>query len=142
MNEHPHLRLAAGDDVTWRRAREVTSENRAAAAHVELDPTDPRWVLAVRTHAQLQGAMLTPERRRRVMRTAEVLGVRPFEANVIIAVVQHTARMGRPLGDAVPTLAVVPGVERRGPGPMLLYAFAALATALAVAAVVIRWLIG
>ncbi|MHC4980900.1 MAG: hypothetical protein ACYTGT_18095, partial [Planctomycetota bacterium] len=85
----PHLRLVGAGD--WRgdaqaKARQaVADENRAAAASRGLNPTDPRWVLAARAYSQLQGSALTYERRLRVMRTARRLGVRPFDANLIIA---------------------------------------------------------
>jgi hypothetical protein len=97
-----------GEAVTsWRAARDVADENRAAAGNPNLDPTDPRWVLAARTHSQLQGSTLTPERRARVLRTARQLGVRPFEANVIIAIVQDHARRGASLAKAADTLTLL-----------------------------------
>jgi hypothetical protein len=113
---NPRLRLVGTDDVAareqWvrhRRARhDITRENRAAAANPSLDPTDPRWVLAVRAYSQLQGSALSPERRDRVLRTARHLGIRPFDANVIIAITQDHARRGEPLSDAAGTLGVVP----------------------------------
>ncbi len=107
----PRLRLVGSDDlkaVTSRRAaRDVADENRAAAGNPDLDPTDPRWVLAARTHSQLQGSTLTPERRARVLRTARQLGVRPFEANLIIAIVQDHARRGASLATAADTLTLL-----------------------------------
>lgn len=56
---------------------------------------DPRWQLAVRTNYLLDGgraALLTPERRRAVLDLAETLGLRAFDANLIIAVVQDSRR--------------------------------------------------
>jgi hypothetical protein len=111
----PRLRLVGAHDsdarADWARSRrvrqEVIRENRKAAGNPALAPTDPRWVLAVRAYGQLQGTAMTPERRQRVMRTAEHLGVRPFDASVIIAVVQDHARRGETLGDAAPTLALL-----------------------------------
>ena len=107
----PRLRLVGSDDpkavTSWRAARDVADENRAAAGNPSLDPTDPRWVLAARTHSQLQGSTLTPERRARVLRTARQLGVRPFEASVIIAIVQDQARRGAPLAKAADTLTLL-----------------------------------
>jgi len=57
-------------------------------------PSDPRWVLAVRTAESLEGAMLRPERRERLLRIARLMGLTPFDANIIIAIVQDQARRG------------------------------------------------
>lgn len=110
-----NLRLVGGNDPdalsTWRHehmAREAIARENHIAARSSLDPGDPRWVLAARAYAQLQGATLTPDRRERVLKTARLLGVRTFDANVIIAIVQDTARRGRPLGEAHPLIELVP----------------------------------
>lgn len=147
---HPRLRLVGADDPTarddWvrsRRARQaVLRENRRAAQNPTLQPTDPRWVLAVRTHSQLQGTALTPERRERVMRTARLLGVRPFDASLIIAIVQDQARRGEQLSQAMPTLALISRPRRfAGPRHIVLRWAAALAAAATATALLIRCLI-
>lgn len=80
--------------------RRVAGENRRASdARI-----DPRWILAARAYAQLQGAILTPERRDRVLRTARRLGVPVFDANLIIAAVQDRARRGQGPADAWETI--------------------------------------
>ena len=122
-DSQPHLRLVGGEDLAGAEApsapeagRQVAVENRKAAGQVGLDPTDPRWVLAVRAYTQLQGTALAFERRQRLLRTARALGVRPFDANVIIAIVQDHARRGSRLDDAAGTLALLgrpPGRRRR-----------------------------
>ena len=90
------------------RARQsVMRENQAAAANTALDPTDPRWVLAVRAYSQLQGASLNPTRRDKLIQSAGGMGVRPFDANLIIAIVQDHARRGKDLGDAAGTVALL-----------------------------------
>ena len=98
------------------RARQsVMRENQAAAANTALDPTDPRWVLAVRAYSQLQGASLNPNRREKLIQSAGGMGVRPFDANLIIAIVQDHARRGKDLGDAAGTVALLePPPRRRG----------------------------
>ena len=139
----PRLRLVgAGSSAAERERaqRRVRAENRAAA-HVRLDATDPRWLLAVRTHASLVGSALPPERRARLRRTAERLGVRPFDASVIMAVVQDRARRGEDLGSVVPTLPMLHDPRsRRGRGHrgrwIVALALAAVATAL-----LIRWVL-
>lgn len=57
-------------------------------------PADPRWVLAVRTAEQLEGALLRPERRERLIRLGRLLGLSVFDSNLIIAIVQDQARRG------------------------------------------------
>ena len=91
----------------------VIKENRLAA-HAgeidssEIDPRDPRWVLAMQTHARLQGTMLTPERRDELMVSGRRLGLRPFESNLVIAVVQDRARREQPLRMADQTTGLIP----------------------------------
>ena len=125
----------------------VGRENRAAAANTKLSPTDPRWVLAVRAYSQLQGSALTPERRERVLETARLLGVRPFDANVIIAIAQDHARRGEPLAGAAPTLSIVarppedsPRARRTRRAWTALRWIAALAAAITATTLLIRWL--
>lgn len=135
--------LRAVDDE---RARfNVARENRQAATRLDLDPTDPRWVLAVRTASQMEGGVLTPERRERVMRTADQLGVRPFDAGIVIALVQDRLRRGGSLGDLTPQLGLLSNPVRRRP-PRRLPAWARFALALVVATaanlLLIRWLLG
>lgn len=73
-----------------------------------LQATDPRWVLAVRTQEQLQGAILSPDRRDKLLRLGRTLGLGPFEANLIIAIVQDQARRGLSIAQAHQTLQFVP----------------------------------
>ncbi len=68
---------------------------------------DARWVLARRVAEQLEGgtaAILTPERRSRLLATARRVGLRDFDANLVIALVQDGRRTGRG--------ALNPNVER------------------------------
>jgi hypothetical protein len=134
-----------GDRARWAEERkrrvDVTRENRIAATR-PLDPTDARWVLAARAHAQLQGTALTPERRRRVMHTARILGIRPFDANVIIAIVQDHARRGEPLATAGPTLSMVPEARRERTAPAAAWRWiAALGCAAVATLMLVRWLV-
>lgn len=57
-------------------------------------PTDPRWVLAIRTAEALEGAILRPERREQLVRTGKVMGLSAFDCNLVIAIVQDQARRG------------------------------------------------
>lgn len=75
----------------------VARENRAAA---DLSALDARWVLAVQVAKEigLSGApgagVLSPERRRNLLKLATRMGLRPFDANLVIAIVQDGCRSG------------------------------------------------
>lgn len=72
----------------------MARENRAAAG---LSSSEARALLGEVTAAALDGgraAVLSPERRRRVIDIGERLGVRAFDANLVIAVVQDRVRRG------------------------------------------------
>ncbi len=75
----------------------MARENRLAST---LAPQDARWRLAVDVASSLEGgrsAMLTPERRKKLLVRAEELGLRAFDANLVIAVVQDAQTEGRAL---------------------------------------------
>lgn len=121
----------------------VARENRAAACNLALDPTDPRWVLAVRAHEQLQGASLTFDRRQRLLRTARLLGVRPFDANIVLAIVQDHARRGQALDRAAGTIALLEApAPRRSSRFTVLRWVSAAASAAAATTLLIQWLMG
>ena len=74
--------------------RDIARENRRAAS---LSQSEAREILTLRVTELLQGgraAILTPERRSRAIRIARMLGVRDFDAHLVIAVVQDRARRG------------------------------------------------
>lgn len=56
--------------------------------------SDPRWVLAVRVAEQLQGSILPPAKRERLVNIGKMFGLTAFDANLIIAIVQDQARRG------------------------------------------------
>jgi len=90
----------------------VRSENRSASV---LSTDDARWALAVSTATALEGgrsAVLSPERRRRLVSMGVRLGLRPFDSNLVIAIVQDGARTGVPLSrDVAERVALVRGRE-------------------------------
>ncbi len=146
IETRPHLRLV-GASEDWpttdeHRRHEIAAENRRAAANPTLDPTDPRWVLAVRAYSQLQGSAMTWDRRQRVLDTADRLGVRPFDANLIIAIVQDHARRGRALDEAAGTLALLDPPAATSRDATTLRWLAAIATAIVANAFLIWWLLG
>jgi hypothetical protein len=86
---------------------------------------------------------MTPERRDRVLRTARALGMRPFDANVIIAIAQDHARRGEPIAGAMPMLAMIPAPERRPASSSIWMRWvAAIVTAVVVAVLMARWIVG
>ncbi|MCZ6836155.1 MAG: hypothetical protein O7G85_10310 [Planctomycetota bacterium] len=137
-----HLRLVGTDDpqaidtwITKREARQaIIRENRLASNDASLDPTDPRWVMAAKAYASLQGSTLTPERRERLVHTAKSLGLRPFDANLVIAIVQDHARRGLRPDQAIGSLKMIEPVQRRHHQNMALWIRWGVAIACAVMA--------
>lgn len=130
------LRLVAGS---------VPGSAAAAALPPALQPDDPRWALAVRAASLLEGgraAILTADRRRALMSLAAAMGLRPFDAALVIAIVQDAARTGRhPFAstDVAARLALLPPARADDVRPArFMFAAALLAGALVAAAV--AWL--
>lgn len=143
-----HLRLVGTDDPlvveSWRSERQARQDviraNRLAAGNPSLEPTDPRWVLAAKTYAHLQGTTLTPERRERLVQTGKRLGLRPFDANVVIAIVQDHARRGEPPRRAIPALRMIEAPPGPSHASTWLRWIAALLCAAMANAILIWWL--
>jgi hypothetical protein len=104
--------------------REIAHENHMAAIAAD----DVRWALAQQVQESLEGgraALMRPESRRRLIDNAEKLGLRPFDANLVIAIVQDAARHGEPLDLAAShRLALVPVREKRPLSPLILMGLA------------------
>lgn len=82
------------DERAARRAKLVAAENSSAMG---LSALDPRWIFAVQVAKSLDGgraAILIPERRRALVADAARLGLRAFDANLLIAIVQDGVRTG------------------------------------------------
>ncbi len=114
--------------------REVARANLEASVNNELDPRDPRWMVAVEAASKMEGSLLSFEHRRAVLAFAAKVGVRPFDANLIIAAVQDRARRGEDVEEAMPTVALTarprPGIlsgRLRSPWPYLCLAAVAVA---------------
>lgn len=124
---------------------EVARENASAR---RLDAGDARRILAVRTSEALEGgagAILRPDRRRAILDLAQEMGLRAFDANLIIAIVQDSARRGIGVehSETSGRLELVGGAERgdlldRKVGGVWL----AVAWAVCVGSVAGAWLIG
>ncbi|MBL0928212.1 MAG: hypothetical protein IBJ11_11275 [Phycisphaerales bacterium] len=124
--------------------RRVARANAAAAA---LEPSEARRMIASAAAAALQGgraAILTPERRERLRFVARALGVRAFDANVIIALVQDRARRGEIAADT--PAAQPPPAAPQARAPMrraeVLSVIAAVALAAVAVLAAVRWLGG
>lgn len=105
-------------DLRTTRGPHVPGPPHRAAAGAQGDgpppiteATDPRWVLALRVAEQLEGAVLPLDKRERLTRLGKVLGLAPFDVNLVIAIVQDQARRGHEPaacpGAAHPQLAMI-----------------------------------
>lgn len=106
------LRLVGAEDDRLASWRGVADAANSQAEQLLSGPTDPRWVLAARTAEVLEGPVLLPQRRERLIRLGGVLGLSVFDSNLVIAIVQDQARRGYPkhsiLGQAEAQLRMVP----------------------------------
>ena len=140
-----HMRLVGHRDPEARHAwtttelqQDVTKENKAAAG-LKTPTLDPRWHLATQAYRQLQQGPLTPGQRERLIGEADGLGLRPFDASLIIAIAQDHARTGRPLLEAEPTLMLVNPASTRSLSHLVRWALAS-ACALAATGFLLMWM--
>lgn len=137
--------------VRLSRREPVTLEPARPAA---LPVTDARWVLAVRVRESLDGgsaAILPPEARARMLSVGRRLGLRPFDINLVIAIVQDHVRCGGrdPHSEMVARLALVPGAapaaEHEMPaagGRLVAWAAASVVLACVLVIAAVSWLNG
>ena len=128
---------------------------RESAREPDFDPNDARWRLATETQQALQGAVLAYEDRRSLLALAHRMGIRAFDANLILAIVQDRARRGESLQSAAPTIAVLPRPTAAAssampssvtpssvtPSSVTLMWVAAIALAMLVDSILIAWII-
>jgi len=123
---------------------------RPAAADVDLPAPrtfNPAQAFAALAAARIEGgraAILRPEARRGLMRAATAAGLRPFDATLIIAMVQDRARRGEPLAEAPadPRLTAVKLPTPQLPVATLASAAVTLALAASIFTLAITWLAG
>lgn len=101
--------------VAPRRRR---TDVRVAPPAPAFSPTDARWVLASRVRDALEGGaagVLRPESRSRLLDLGRRLGLRPFDINLIIAIVQDHVRCAgsEPRSEMLRRLAVIPGAPHQ-----------------------------
>lgn len=109
-----------------RASRAIASENaQAAKASREIAEGDARWVFAAKVGQTLQGgrlAALPADRRQKLIRLATKMGLRAFDANLVIAIVQDAVRTGKqapghgPSDGVTGRLAMIRTPEQSGPG--------------------------
>lgn len=149
----PPLRLVRSAESSSIReaddARAVAHENtlaaRLARRGAEADQ-DVREIFAQQAARVFEGgraAILRPESRRLLVGDARRLGLRPFEANLIIAVAQDAARSGFSSSDprAATLVKLIPGPVQESTSRMPVERFAmALAIAAFFVIAIIRWI--
>lgn len=126
------------------RGWEVSAENQAASG---LSDFDARWVLAVRAAGQIEGgraAVIRPEVRQRLVTTAKTMGLRPFDANLVLAIVQDAAREGRTTQDleTVESLMMVGAAEKRAARRPGLWVVVLVGCSAVWAGALVWWLLG
>ena len=72
----------------------VAGSPQRSLAHPIQESRDPRWVLALRVAEQVEGTILVPERREKLVRLGRMIGLTAFDSNLVIAIVQDQARRG------------------------------------------------
>jgi hypothetical protein len=102
-------------------AREVSRQaQRRTVGEPLVEPADPRWVLAIRIAQVMEGPILRPEKRQRMLRLGKVLGLSPFDSNLVMAIMQDQARRGNTphncpaAGAALLTMVPLPEAFRSG----------------------------
>lgn len=78
-----------------------------------LTQNDPRWALAIRTYQSLDGEMLSPEKREKLIRLGKTLNLTLFDTNLIIAIIQDRARRNQTPEDAISTLEMIRPVSHK-----------------------------
>ena len=146
------LRLV-GAPAAGRRALSVpvaarfAPDARTIPEQGRIDAQDPRWAFAVRVAARLQGgaaAILAPEDRAALLESARRLGLRTFDASLVIAIVQDSARSGLdPLGQAAEDgLSMVRPVQTEGGAGVGVLLACALGLGAAMMAAMVWWVVG
>lgn len=139
----PARPVSSAGDAAGRARRLVAAENHLAS---NLSTDDARWAFAVTVSQALQGgrtAALPPASRDRLLGLAIRMGLRPFDANLVIAIVQDGARSGEgALGAPVAgrLMLVRPPAVEDAP-PLWPRAAAAGVLALAICAALVRWIV-
>jgi len=141
---NPALHLRPGQAAPAEAvAASVAQANREAAG---LTADDARAILAARVADSLDGgraAILPAQRRQRLLDLARRLGLRPFDANLVIAIVQDGARSGQVHpGGTDPRLALVGAPQRRSGSGAIGLILAAVTIGTGLLAALVAWVLG
>ncbi|QQE12525.1 hypothetical protein JD969_03375 [Planctomycetota bacterium] len=102
--KRPH----SGKRRGWNQVHEEELSSFTTPNHEIGEPiaetTDPRWVLAVRTAAVMEGSVVRPEDREKMIKMGKSFGMSGFDCNLVIAILQDQARRGN-LPEYCPQLA-------------------------------------
>ncbi len=123
--------------------RDVIREMRKASMNQAVSADDPRWVLATKTRQELQGPAINPDKRAKLLSLATKLGIRAFDANLVIAIVQDEARRGElPLSVTAPApklldrLTIIPPVKKQPHNQSWIWMAITVVTTIALAAII------
>jgi len=142
-NGAPTHVLSIQDERTVERAhavliqtrQRIALENRLASGRRDLGHENPYWRLAGNVANALDGTLLAPERRERLLQDARRLGVREFDANLVIALVQDCARRGEAITSDDGPIAVLATIQPRQDRDIVPLVLLAAALGLAIGAV-------
>lgn len=148
MDRRPAVRRAGSATPRRRAERAVRDETVRAAAFAQAGPGEALGILTHTIADSIEGgriALIRPERRRRILHAASLLGVRAFDANLLIAIVQDDARRGVHTTPDDPRLRLLDPASRRSDAggwarAAIAQAVAAIVIAAGAVATVIVWL--
>lgn len=132
--------VGVGAGVEQERARRVARANAESAA---LSADDARWVFAQRVRESLDGgraAILAPRKRQELVGEAIRGGMRPFDANLVIAIVQDEVRSGS--GKQPGALGMVRRPEPVGMKAMVAVVGVTVVMAIGIVGLLIAWIAG
>ncbi|MHC4976575.1 MAG: hypothetical protein ACYTF7_08210 [Planctomycetota bacterium] len=154
-SDTPMLRLTGFDGESSAQmvrhrelSRQIERENRVASRAIDdLDEHDARVVFATRVASTLEGgraAVLRPENRARLRRMAVKMGIRDFDASLIVAIVQDAARRGESYESdrARSMVGLVGGVAARGGRELLWSVIASILLGGVLLLMLVRWASG
>jgi hypothetical protein len=134
-------------EMACRTRERIARENRASATAAP-KPNDPRLAMISETVHRLQGTILTPEDRSALLAFGRARGLRAFDSNLLIAMVQDRARRGEtpgaiPLAQTMAPAMETPRTLAGEPGKASITSRLLLATvgALCIATLAATWLI-
>lgn len=110
----PALRLVGCPDPTaldrWHEevaSREAVAQENAATQTQWMATSDPRWVLAMAAHARMGRGVIGAHGRDRLMAMGRGMGLRPFDAALVVAIAQDHSRRGVSIQEASGVLSLV-----------------------------------